>query len=146
MIDMSTIKYGPLRELLRAGGASALDVLHALIDHIDAEDAGNPALEYLKSASAAYENARPETPETRSIEYYRLWSGGQWDTEFIDVPYDTNEEGAELAVQVAASAIDWKDETPVFVGVYHIPELDETCCRCDLPLDGAGDCPDSTCI
>lgn len=153
---MSSIKitYANQRELLSAGGASVLDVLHALTDHIDAEDHGNPALAYLMSACEAYKNDRPDaTPETRTVEYYRMWDGGQWDTDSIDVPYDTNEEGMDLAVQVAVSMINWRDEIPVFVGVYHIPgeEEDEdylvgdTCTGCLGPLDNEGACPNQNC-
>lgn len=136
------------RELLSDGAIiNVSNVLEALTDHVRAEDADNPTLEYLESAMAAYKNDRPDAqPKTRTIEYYRAWDGGQWDTEFIEIPSDTDEDDIALAVQMAANAISWKDDIPVFVGVYHIPNEDETCCRCDLQLDGAGDCPDSTCI
>lgn len=119
------INYGSLRELLRENEpTSVFDMLLALTDHVRDKDKNDPALNYLESAMAAYD--RPDaTPETRTIEYYRMWDGGQWDTDFIDVPYDTDDEGIAEAVQIAANAIKWKDEIPVFVGVYHIPDDEE---------------------
>ncbi len=121
------INYRSLRELLREDESiSTLDVLHALTDQIRAEDADDISLQYLESAKVAYVNDRPDTKlATRTIEYWRMWEGQQWDTDFIEIPYDTDEDDIGLAVQTAANDIDWKDEIPVFVGVYHIPEDEE---------------------
>lgn len=69
--------------------------------------------------------------KTRSVEYYRCWPGnsggsGQWDTSFIDIPADTPEEQIERVVQETARSLPWPDEPPLFVGVYHVPEDEET--------------------
>lgn len=123
---MTRISYARLRELLLTGGVGVLDTLHALTQHIANENADHIALQYLESACEAYKNDRPDTkPETRTIEYYRIWDGGRWDTDFIEIPYNTYDEGIAEAVQVAANALDWRKGPPVFVGVYNVPNDEE---------------------
>lgn len=69
------------------------------------------------------------------MEYYRLWdygrgTGGNWDTDFIDIPADTPDDKVEEAIREAASKVKWdKDESPVIVGLYcdqHDEEHDES--------------------
>lgn len=61
--------------------------------------------------------------ETRTVEYYRCWSGnggdsGQWDTDFIEIPKDTPDDELDKAVVKACEEVAWKDERPLFVGYY----------------------------
>ena len=59
------------------------------------------------------------------VEYYRLWDDDTWDTEFIPIPADTPLERADVAVREAADKIQWTDDIPVVVGLYHWPNPDE---------------------
>jgi len=52
----------------------------------------------------------------RTVEYYRLWADHTWDTDFIDIPVETEEYVYDNAVRAAANVIDWGDESPVDVG------------------------------
>lgn len=68
--------------------------------------------------------------KTRPIEYYRLWAGnsgdsGTWDTDIIDIPADTPDDKIEEAVKDAAAKIRWREEPPVLVGIYSVPEQEE---------------------
>lgn len=68
--------------------------------------------------------------KTRQIEYFRLWPGssgdsGTWDTDIIDIPANTPDEKIEAAVQEAAAKIRWREEPPVIVGIYSVPEQEE---------------------
>ena len=148
------ITYSTLRDSLHARGTlTVLDALAALSDHISRVDINNPALTALEAAKSAYvaHAAKPEQPTHRSVEYYRMWDDKTWDTELIEIPYETSEEGIAEAVQWAVSAISWgEDGPPMFVGVYHIPDEEEefaseTCATCMGPLDSDGDCPRKSC-
>lgn len=63
--------------------------------------------------------------EMRTVEYYRLWDGGTWDTDSIEIPKDTPEERIEEAVREAAAKIKWREDVPVIVGVYCASEEEE---------------------
>jgi uncharacterized protein (UPF0210 family) len=68
--------------------------------------------------------------KTRQVEYYRLWAGGSgdsgtWDTDMMEIPADTPADGIEEAVQKFAAEIRWRDQPPVIVGVYSVPEPEE---------------------
>jgi len=61
--------------------------------------------------------------KTRSVEYYRLWSGngsdaGTWDTDFAAIPADTPESEIAAAVKTAVRKIKWREEPPIIVGLY----------------------------
>lgn len=67
-------------------------------------------------------------PETREIECFRCRSDQTWGTDFIDIPtrVPLKDNGAvQAATETAARAIDWKDESPVFVGLHHSNEEQE---------------------
>ena len=68
--------------------------------------------------------------KTRPIECFRLWPGnggdsGTWDTDMIDIPANTPDVNIAEAVQKVAAKIRWRDEPPVIVGVYCVPEPEE---------------------
>lgn len=62
---------------------------------------------------------------TRSVEYYRLWGDGTWDTDFLEVPADTGDDEMEGAVREEAGRIKWRDEVPVITGLYCTGGYDE---------------------
>lgn len=66
---------------------------------------------------------------TRRVEYYRLWLHGSdcgtWDTDFIEIPVDAPEDKLDEAVRDAAAQIDWVDDPPAIVGVYHVPVVED---------------------
>ncbi len=63
--------------------------------------------------------------KTLGVEYYRLWEDGTWDTDFLEIPAKTPEDGYEKAVREAAATIRWRDGPPVIVGLYAGPDSSE---------------------
>lgn len=86
--------------------------------------------EILERAEAYWDSVKllPHS-SVRTVEYYRCWdgnSGGDWDTDFIEIPADTPDDQLDAAVQAAARSIDWTDSVPpVFVGFYATADYDE---------------------
>jgi hypothetical protein len=87
------------------------------------------------------ETNHKEKRQTRRVEYYRLWGGGTWDTDFIDIPADTPDDQVDQAIRKATERIQWRDDPPVIVGCYNDGHDGEpgslgcvNCGRTDLPL------------
>ena len=63
--------------------------------------------------------------QTLTVEYFRLWDDNMWDTDFIDIPGDTNMDdfaAVQKAIEEAADKIAWRDERPWLVGLYAFDE------------------------
>lgn len=70
-------------------------------------------------------DAVPAHADMILVEYYRLWDDNTWDTEFIPIPATTSQDLAHAAIVAAADKIEWTDDAPVAVGLYHWPNPDE---------------------
>jgi len=57
------------------------------------------------------------------VEYYRLWFGGYWDTDFIDIPSDA--EDLDNAVRISVAKLEWSECPPILVGHYSGPHDEE---------------------
>ena len=68
--------------------------------------------------------------ELKQVEYFRCWAGsggdsGTWDTDYIEIPKETDYANMDKAILAACQYIDWEDEIPVLVGLYSIPDNED---------------------
>jgi hypothetical protein len=65
---------------------------------------------------------------TLQVEYFRCWDDRTWDTDVLQLRGDLDPSdyvAIQRAIKEAARKIDWRDEMPVLVGLYHIADEEE---------------------
>lgn len=107
-IDMAKVE-AELTALIEKEGLDALAE-----DRVSSDD-WRKRLQRVRGYQANPEDLMP----TRTVEYFRCWSDGTWDTDFIAIPADTPDERLDDEVRAAASKINWAEEAPQIVGCYY---------------------------
>lgn len=63
------------------------------------------------------------------VEYFRCWGQGgdsdTWDTGYLEIPANTPDDQIQEAIEAACRRVDWADDVPVLVGLYHLPGPEE---------------------
>ena len=60
--------------------------------------------------------------EMRQVEVFRCWNDGHWDTDFVEIPDNTEEADVEHdASQAGYDAIVHSADQPFFIGLYWDP-------------------------
>ncbi len=67
--------------------------------------------------------------KTREVELYIGYTNNRWDTRYVSIPFDTPEEKVEEVATQEGTALFFNNpythDEVAFVGVYHIPSIEE---------------------